>query len=289
MKHKIVVGSWAILGGLAAVAAIWVGMMSPAQAAPDVLYVSSDGNCSGATPCYENVQTAVDAAAPGDEIHVAGGYYGDVHSFSRDDVVTTGVVTQVVYINKTITIRGGYTAADWDAPATALYPTMLDAQGQGRGLYISGDIEPIIEYLQITGGDATGMGGGLEGQDAGGGVYIFGAQATLSGNELSGNIAEQGGGLYLYESDTVFDANVIYSNTVSADGGGLYLYRGGSSFDANTIHSNSARYGRGGGLYLSGYSSFSWSPSLPLTTLSANTIMSNTAARGGGLYLDSCG
>ena len=38
-------------------------------------------------------------------------------------------------------------------------PTTLDAQRQGRVLYITGDINPTIEGLSITGGNAAGLGG----------------------------------------------------------------------------------------------------------------------------------
>jgi pectin methylesterase-like acyl-CoA thioesterase len=52
---------------------------------------------------YSSVQAAVDAASAGDVIKVATGTYTDVS--------TRAGVTQVVYIDKGVTIRGGYTTA----------------------------------------------------------------------------------------------------------------------------------------------------------------------------------
>jgi hypothetical protein len=46
----------------------------------------------------------VDAASSGDEIRVATGTYTDIHQRAG--------ITQVVYITKTVTVRGGYTIAD---------------------------------------------------------------------------------------------------------------------------------------------------------------------------------
>lgn len=64
----------------------------------------------------------------------------------------------MVYISKTVTIRGGYTTTNGfaDPPNPDTNPTTLDAQGQGRVLYITGDISLTIEGLRITGGESAG-------------------------------------------------------------------------------------------------------------------------------------
>ena len=79
----------------------------------------------------------MDAAIPGDLLKVVAGIYTGVYVRPRNDVTTTGVVTQMVYISKTITIQGGYTTTNWTVPNPVANLTTLDAQGQGRVLYIT--------------------------------------------------------------------------------------------------------------------------------------------------------
>lgn len=244
-----------------------------------VYYVAPGGDCGGAEPCHSNIQSAVDSADdPDDMIKVAVGTYTGVSVRPRDDITTTGVVTQVVYISKTVTIRGGYTTVDWMTSDPGANPTTLNIGGQGRGLYITGDITPTIEGLYITGGDATGMGGDpyLD-KDAGGGMYIVTATAVISGNRVFGNTAQRGGGLYLHTSDAKVRGNEIFSNSADDEldgGGGVYLWDSDATLVDNIVSSNVAH--SGGGLYLRSSNA----------TLNDNEIIANVAGwRGGGLTI----
>ncbi len=238
-----------------------------------VRYVAANGvdngnDCaSSASPCG-TVQHAVDVAASGEEIKVAAGNYTGVSARSG--------ITQVVYFSKTVTVRGGYTMANWTTPDPMANPTTLDARGQGRGVYITGYIQPTIENLLITGGNAAGLGGGRWGADAGGGIHIVNATATISGCRIYSNTAQDAGGVYVLYGDAMLRNNTISGNTAVGAGGGAFLDDSSAIVSSNTIASNTAS--SGGGLYLW------WMNGHP--TLSANNVKSNAAQDGGGLYLD---
>ncbi|MEE8389878.1 MAG: S8 family serine peptidase, partial [Anaerolineae bacterium] len=174
------------------------------------LTVCPSGACD-----HDNIQAAVDAIDDGGVIRVAAGTYTGVNSYEN--------LAQVVYIDKSVTIRGGYTTAFTEPPDPDANPTTVDAQGGGRGVYIIGNISPTIEGLRITGGDAAGLQGGLGGGNAGGGICVINARATISNSQIFSNTARWGGGLYLEGSDAVLSGNTIIANTVDKDGGGLYL------------------------------------------------------------------
>jgi hypothetical protein len=183
----------------------------PAHAAPDILYVATDGDdgndCSTVTARCRTVQRAVEMATTGDEIWVTGGVYTDA------DTVALGYV---VALTKTITLRGGYDGSFTDSPDPAANPTMLDALRQGRVISITGDITPTVEGFTITGGDATGLGGVLPGgQDVGGGIYCYVVHPTIANNVITDNVASSGtgaaaGGIHLEWCDrAVVDGSTI--------------------------------------------------------------------------------
>jgi hypothetical protein len=243
------------------------------------LYVAPNGVCGGAAPCYATLQAAVDAAGDLDVIKIAAGTYTDVHVRPRNDIVTTGEVTQLAYIDKTLRITGGFTTADWTTPDAIAHPTTLDAGGQGRVLYVTGNMAPLITGLHITGGDAAQMGGDPtcpsceEGQ--GGGVYIFRGAATLSHNRIYGNTANGGGGAYVVgwsgDPPARIESNILFSNTADADGAGLGLAGSSASVTDNLIYDNVSN-GKGGGV----------SEILSGPTLERNIIHSNRSEDGGG-------
>jgi parallel beta-helix repeat protein len=276
---------------------------APVRALATIRYVAPASGCISTPNCYANIQAAVNAAASGDEIRVAAGTYSDLHDYPRLDTSLTGSVRQVVYITKTITIRGGYNSSFRQHDPASLI-TLLDAGNGGRGLYIAGDISPVIEDLRITRGSAAGLGGyeyyGT--YDAGGGVFILNAAVSLKntrifnnsspntgagvfmnnslslldGNTISGNQATTlgGAGLTLRKSDATLTGNRIISNTSSNLGGGLYLFESDATLTYNSITGNTAS-SNGGGLDVA-----SCSP-----TLTGNLISGNTSRNGAGVYL----
>jgi hypothetical protein len=271
-KRTIILTSSTLAACVAAIALLW--LLGGGLSARAALALSAVEGPAGelrvcATCAYQTVQAAVDAAISGDVIKVAQGTYTDIHARAG--------ITQVVYITKSVTIRGGYTTTNWTTPYPITQPTTLDAQRQGRVLYITGYITPTIEGLRITGGDADGL-GDYWGYDAGGGVYILNATATLSGNMIFSNTASIGGGVFLWHSPTTVRDNTIRDNTTTpsyGEGGGLYANESKAVVIGNTIRDNTSAV-TGGGIHLS-YSG---------ATVSRNVIRGNMGSLGGGLFLN---
>ena len=231
---------------------------------------------NASSTAYTVVQAAVDAASPGDVIKVAGTCIG---------VNERAGLRQQVYLDKSITLRGGYTTTNWLVSAPEANPTTLDALGAGRVVYVTGATSPTIEGLHITGGDATGLGGLPWDWDAGSGVYVISATATINHNWVYDNNASGeyviGGGVFLQNNTSAMSDNTIFNNTARY-GGGILTLASSSTLDHNTIMSNTAR--GGGGVALWGL--FEGAK----MTITANIVKGNTASDiGGGMSVGAPG
>jgi hypothetical protein len=276
---------------------LWSTALGSAHANSNTLYVAphpagdDDNPCSLGLPCA-TLQHAVDVAGSGAEILVATGIYTGVQA--------RGAMTQVLYISATVSIQGGYSPGFgiWDPHA---FPTTLDAEGEGRVVSIVGSgITPTLDSLVITGGDATGItsdcpsaGGPSDG--CGGGIFIYGAEALIVSNVISGNVAAvsagghsaSGGGICLaYAHSTIISDNLIAGNFASQGesgmGGGIHLsYPYGVQVLSNRLLDNVATThasyaGWGGGIAVGGSGS--------AATISGNQIEGNQTNSGSGGY-----
>ncbi len=218
------------------------------RATENVVYVAPVGNCGGSQPCFAEIQEAVDAANPGDEIRVAAGVYDTLDMRPRLDITTTGYVTQVVYITKTIFLRGGYTPANWETADPQANVTHVDAQGKGRGIYVSGPISPTITGFHISDGDPTGLGGeAWMPDDVGGGIYAIRAWLALEDNWIDGNIGGRGAGLYGIQGSFEMRDNTISNNTAPL-GAGMFFIDSTVDLAGNRLIGNHG--GQGGGMFM---------------------------------------
>ena len=240
------------------------------------------------------IQEAVDDAGDGDVIKVAAGTYDDINNLNGHP--------QIILVEKNITIKGGYTTGFTEPPDPDANPTTLDAMGQGRVIYIQGKIQPTVEGLRITGGQAAGLGGGPYTEDVGGGVLVISATATLRDNHIFENKADSthngdGGGVYLLDSDATLEGNTMISNTAQREGGGVNLANSPATLVGNTISQNDSGKGEGAGVYLGfslakledntiseNYGVGVWGGH-SAAIIANNTIISNT---GSGLFLWEC-
>ncbi len=251
------------------------------------------------------VQNAVDAAPAGTTIKIAGYCPG---------VQNRNGYTQTVYLYKTVTLQGGYDQNNWLAESDPVtYPTVLDAQGNGRViflLYYATVTNAALDGLTLINGDAynnsVGNCGdiGTQGGGAvclgsangftirnsiirdstarnGAGIYRHGGGNPLliENTTIAGNTAVNGlgGGIYQRYNGLALTNSTVSGNTASSNGGGIYMSRHDLWLTNSTISGNSAG-GHGGGIYTNQYGGTT-------TTITHTSIVSNTAGGdGGGLY-----
>lgn len=241
--------------------AVIEGSDEAAGRVPDVLQSSSSVYCvtpgGGSFPgqcdqVFTTIQAAVDAIAAGGTVKVAAGIYTDTNGDGR-----------VVIINKTITLQGGYSTANWHVPQPDRNPTYLDGQNTAQVVRITGNVAPVVTTFHIRNGRAT----------SGAGVYIGGGQPTLARNRIYNNVATaNGGGVYIATGTAVLENDLIYDNSALM-GGGVYIAAGSAAVRFTTFYNNNASLD-GGGIYI-----FSGSPSIY-----ASIITNNTAGAGGGVF-----
>jgi parallel beta-helix repeat protein len=260
---------------------------SPVQAQGMFIhFVAPGGNCGGASPCYATIQAAVNDSANGDIIKVAQGVY-------------TGTTSSVVYIDRAVSLTGGYTTTDWVNSYPITRPTVIDGQNTRRGMYIYGigitgvptiTLQGLViqrGYVQSDDGGGVRIRSGAVvlresrvlnnmASNVGGGVYLNGGTITLDNNIISGNRSGRGGGVHVIDGTITLSSNTIQSNTASY-GGGVYVSTGTVILNDNSLLSNRDSYGGGtyaSGMYVSGGT----------VTLNGNTIRDNL---GRGIYLNS--
>jgi len=234
-------------------------LVGPASAA--VLDVSPDG--SGP---FASLQQAVAAAATGDTIRLADGIF-------------TGPENRNLLL-------GGQELTILSASGNPSY-CILDVEGQGRGFLIYSTPGSEISLLRLTirNGDPRdlpenllpGYGGAIaiESLAAGGTILIDGCI-------LENNLADAGGGAFLWESEAVFN-ECIFRDNLATDGSGVYCgycnTGSGPTFSFCLFHGNDFPHpevgGYGGGLYFSHSSA----------TVTNCTFADNRAWLGGGLLV----
>ncbi|MGD2146399.1 MAG: right-handed parallel beta-helix repeat-containing protein, partial [Anaerolineae bacterium] len=209
-----------------------------------IVYVDDDtcpaaGSGTDVDP-YCRIQDAVDTVAEGGEVRVAAGTY--TGSQMVVDTRTGYTYTQVVFVDKDLTLRGGYDAADWAAdPDPVANPTVIDAQRSGRGVSIVGTVSdnPLVtlDGFTITGGDYTGLHNAAEYYyDRGGGLYARRSGLSLLNCTVVDNIGgrhkhSEGGGIYIqeiYNEVLIENTSVISNSTPGSSGYGAGIFISGA-------------------------------------------------------------
>lgn len=232
--------------------------------APVVVYVRSDGDDTKDGSSWSNAkkrpQVAIDTVAPtGGEVWVAKGVY-----------------TGTIKVPEGVALYGGFTgqetsrdARDWRANVTTLDAnqggsvvtigsgvaadtivdgftvtngtgTQWDSRLVGGGFFINNG-SPTIRHCTIVNNQATGSFYG------GGGIFEYGAYATITNNTILRNKADyDGGGIFVQGANPLIKDNTVSLNSAGQWGGGICAYASAApSIFNNTITQNYAGDGSG--------------------------------------------
>ncbi len=215
-------------------------MVNPGEAHAAELHVAPAG-----AP-YTTIQSAIDAASAGDRILIAEGTYNTLNSKTAPDGYTgPAMVYQIVFIDKSLNISGGYDAT-FSHCDPELYPTIIDGFNQTRCIFVSNS-DPVIEGLRIRNGNATGQEGSAW-ADVGGGIYAFRGSPIFLDSLVTNCRAEAGGGAFLAYCDYFNLIRVDFvSNRVTDIGGGFETLGSDGYIDGCLVLGNiSDRIGGGG-------------------------------------------
>ncbi len=247
------------------------------------------------------VQTAVDSlGVAGGTVRIAGVCTGAELRSNR---------WQLAFITSNLALQGG-----WNSAFTIFnpesQPTVLNAAGAGRVLYLGGTARVQVSDLTLTNGNATALQGQItdgNGWFSGGAVYVeSGVVAGLLRTQVTGSTAPtHGGGIYNAGVLSVTQSSVL-SNTSGANGGGIRS-SGVLTLTESTVANNSAPFtfaGMGGGLNMAGGAAALQRSSIynnqagfgagvfigagALTALNT-TLSSNVGGTGGGLFVQAAG
>jgi parallel beta-helix repeat protein len=262
--------------------------IEPGQTHPVVLYVSTHGIDSGNTcqdssqPC-QTIPRALQVAAPGDYIHVAGGTYtGSMY----DPDSALGVTATVIVTKSISSLLGGY-SADFSERDVSAYRTILDASSL-PGSYAAVLVGTNLRFGGFTLTGAMGAYSPSGFKYPGGGLRIFGGSPTIQDNLIIANRAyRRGGGIYIGQGATPSIVNnTITSNSVatvegdtSNEGGGIFAASGPVLIRDNRILSNTAVF-EGAGIFVG----WNVAASIISNTIAYNALQDGLLSEGAGIH-----
>ena len=202
---------------------------------------------------YALIDDAVQAAQAGDVVEVAAGTYYDC----THETEGAGTTPACVIMKSGVTLRGAGAG------------TIIDAQGLGRGIFVEGVTDVLIQDLTVRNAYATAFGAGILLRDVGadvvvedvlvtactdGGVICYNnADPILRRVDCTYNEAKQGGGLAIEEDSCPWVIDCVIDGNEAPSGAGVFIrngsdaYLSGCTISNNTINAN---YGQGGGLFI---------------------------------------
>jgi hypothetical protein len=283
MKTK----TWFCLFVLGALLLLGTLLAIPARA-QSVLYV--DWQATGANDgtswddAFADLQPALTAALPGDEIWVAEGTYKPTLESSPGEPRTA-----TFQLKNGVALYGGFDPTDgavgwadrdWQANPTTLSGDIGTAGDPADNSYhvLTGsgtDATAILDGFTITGGAALGPDGSPP--SMGGGMYNAGGSPTLANVIFTGNTALwSGAGMYNNNSSPTLTDCTFTGNGAPWHGGGMDNTNHSSPTLIGCLFAGNSAYWDGGGMWNETYSS----PTLTDCTFSGNHVFEHA----GGMW-----
>jgi len=122
----------------------------------------------------------------------------------------------------------------------------------------------VLQHVRLTGNNSVGFGGGLSVEN--------GAQATVSGSELDGNVTDGVGGAIFNDGHLLIDRSTLTGNEAPfGSGGALYTNTGSATWISGTVVTRNSAKLHGGGIF-----------NTAAIMLSGDRVTFNQASQGGG-------
>ena len=252
------------------------------SARPDTTYIKVVGSgtdtqdCgSESNPC-QTIQFAVNQSNSGDVIQVAAGAYKYHSDTDKCSFLTTNAV--VCFVDKHLTILGGYSTNNWSKFDPSSNPTIIDGENSSRGVSIiayNSTASLRMEGFTIQNGLAQGASSGDDFyiNAFGGGMWAQNSNVTLrdmvfkNNKSRGGNTASQyggggsGAGLAIQSTKggvvsvlerVTFDENQAFGGTGTyrggvSLGGALFTYKSALNGTDLTFTNNKAQAGNSNG------------------------------------------
>lgn len=234
---------------------------------------------------YTTIQAAILAAADGDQIEIAPGTYSEwgIQFLGKEVVVRSTDPTNPAVVDSTIidgggqdrlflftadeghasqlqglTLRNGYAREGGGIACLGAAPTIANcvitgcnayAAGLGGGAIYGKDSDLVLQSCSIANNIAVEYGGGISlvtASSGAGGILGLPASPEIRNCTVEGNSAVNGAGVFFSNVHPSFTQCEIRSNTSSGYGGGVFGTNSGSAtLDSCTVISNTAAYGGG--------------------------------------------